>query len=155
MLQAAEGKGIYFEFVNSGELVAAAQASDGILLVLAYLAILYSPKPPRVLLIEEPENGIHHKRLNDVLGILRELVEEQSHTQVVMTTHSPYVVDQFRPDEVSLCMKGDDGAVRVHSLSTSSAVGRQSAIFSLGEIWTAEGDEDLARQAAPPADVKQ
>lgn len=153
--QAAEGKGLYFEFKNDGQLIPAAQMSDGIMLVLAYLTILYLPKPPRLLLIEEPENGIHPKRLLEVMTILRQLVEEQSHTQVVLTTHSPYVLDLFQPEEVTLCRKGEDGAVTVHRLSDSQTVREQLDVFTLGEIWTAEGDEKLAQSTTPDAERAQ
>lgn len=140
------GLGIYFEQVN-GDSLSAAQASDGMMLVLAYLAILFSPQPPGLLLIEEPENGVHPLRLKEVLRILRELVSEQDRTQVVLTTHSPYVVDLFKPEEVTLCLKGPDGAVTTHRLSDSKSVREQMDIFQLGEIWTAEGDEALAAPA--------
>jgi hypothetical protein len=40
-LKRADGKGIYFLFADSPNLVAAAQVSDGLLLVLAYLTILH------------------------------------------------------------------------------------------------------------------
>jgi predicted ATPase len=141
------GLGIYFEQSN-GDSLSASQASDGMMLVLAYLAILYSPQPPGLLLIEEPENGVHPLRLKEVLPILRELVSEQDRTQVILTTHSPYVVDQFKPEEVTLCLKGPDGAVTTHRLSDSKSVREQMDIFQLGEIWTAEGDEALAAPAA-------
>jgi predicted ATPase len=143
----APGYGISFELADNGHILPAAQASDGLLLVLAYLALLYSPEPPRVLLIEEPENGIHPRRLRDVLKVLKELIHDQDRTQVLLTTHSPYVVDQFRPEEVTLCLKGADGAVTTHRLSDSKTVREQMDIFQLGEIWTAEGDEALATQA--------
>ena len=144
VLGKAEGKGIYFELESAGFAVSASQMSDGMLLVLAYLALLHSPTPPRVLLIEEPENGIHPKRLQEVLAILRQLVSEQQHTQIILTTHSPYVLDSFQPEEVTLCRKNADGAVSVRRLSESKTVREQIDIFSLGEIWTAAGDEDLA-----------
>ncbi|MFV0443703.1 MAG: AAA family ATPase [Planctomycetaceae bacterium] len=147
MLQRSDGKGLFFQFSGSAEIVPASQVSDGLLLVLAYLTILYLPEPPRVLLIEEPENGIHPARLEQVLGILRDLVREQSRTQVVLTTHSPYVVDQFRPDEVTLCSKEPDGAVRVRRLSESRTVREQMKVFTLGEIWTGEGDDILMEKA--------
>ena len=147
MLGRADGKGLYFKFVGDGQPVPASQVSDGLLLVLAYLAILYLPEPPRVLLIEEPENGIHPKRLQDVLTILRDLVKEQSHTQVILTTHSPYVVDLFEPNEVTLCRKEDDGSISTHRLSDSKTVREQLDVFTLGEIWTAEGDDALADDA--------
>ena len=147
MLEQADGKGIYFEFVN-GQQVPASQTSDGVLLVLAYLAVFYLPLPhrPRVVLVEEPENGIHPKRLHDVLGILRDLIKEQTTSQVILTTHSPYVLDLFEPKKVSLCRMTADGSVSVHRLSESQTVREQLDIFTLGEIWTAEGDAALIPQ---------
>jgi predicted ATPase len=148
MLSRADGKGLHFKFAENGQEVSASQVSDGVLLVLAYLTIFYLPKPPRVLLVEEPENGIHPKRLQDVLKILRDLVEEQSHTQVILTTHSPYVLDMFKPEEVSVCIREKDGSVTVHKLSDSKTVREQLDVFTLGEIWTAEGDEAIARSTS-------
>ena len=148
ILHKSDGKGIHFELTAGDQLISASHVSDGVLLVLAYLTILHFPQPPRVMLVEEPENGIHPKRLQDVLSILRDLVNEQTRTQVVMTTHSPYVVDQFKPEEVTLCQKQKDGSICVRRLSESGPVRDQLDVFTLGEIWTAEGDEALAERAA-------
>jgi predicted ATPase len=146
----ADGKGLYFKIKKNGQLVPASQASDGTLLVLAYLAVLYLPEPPRLLLIEEPENGIHPKRLRDILIILRDLVHEQSHTQVVLTTHSPYVLDLFKPEEVTLCTKLDTGEIKTTRMSDSPDVVRQLGVFTLGEIWTSEGDDRIAETKDQP-----
>lgn len=155
MLQEADGKGLYFKLRDADQWVPAFQVSDGVLLVLAYLAILYLPQPPRVLLVEEPENGIHPKRLREVLAILRELVREQSHTQVILTTHSPYALDLFKPEEVTLCTMQDNGEVKTTRLSESPAVMNQMDVFTLGEIWTAEGDDAIAQaQETTGGDVK-
>jgi len=145
MLNKADGKGLYFEMKESGQLVPASQASDGTLLVLAYLSVLYLPQPPRLLLIEEPENGIHPKRLRDILEILRNLVHEQSHTQVVLTTHSPYALDLFKPEEVTLCTESDTGEIKTTRMSDSPTVLQQLDVFTLGEIWTSEGDIKIAQ----------
>ena len=147
------GKGIWF-LTKRGFEISASQVSDGMLLVLAYLAIVESPNPPRVLLVEEPENGIHPKRLKEVVSMLRELIDKQDRTQVLMTTHSPYVLDLFKPEEVTLCRKDKDGAVSVQRLSDSKVVLEQNSVFTLGEIWTGEGDEALATPAASPAEEK-
>jgi predicted ATPase len=95
--------------------------------------------------VEEPENGIHPSRLAEVLAILKRLVGEQERTQVVLTTHSPYVVDQFGPEQVTLCQQNEHGEVVVKRLSESAMVREQLDVFTLGEIWTAEGDEALAK----------
>jgi energy-coupling factor transporter ATP-binding protein EcfA2 len=148
ILRSGPGKGLHFK-LSGGGVIPASQMSDGTLLVLAYLVVLKSPEQPRMLLVEEPENGIHPKRLEEVLSILRDLITEQKHTQVILTTHSPYVLDLFKPEEVTLCTKGEDGAVNTRRLSESKAVRKQIDAFTLGEIWTAEGDEALAEPADP------
>jgi predicted ATPase len=150
-LDQADGKGLYFQLRDSKQPVPAAQASDGALLILGYLAVLFSPEPPRLLLIEEPENGIHPKRLQEVLDILRQLVLEQPRTQVIFTTHSPYAVDLLDPKEVTLCTKLSDGSVSLTRMSDSPMVGEQKSVFTLGEIWTAEGDDRLANKQASSA----
>lgn len=163
MLQYGEGKGLYVEFDNNLR-IPIAQCSDGLVLVLAFLAVLHLPEPPRVLLIEEPENGIHPARLKEIIRILKQLVSEQSHTQVLMTTHSPYVLHEFTPEEVTVCVREKNGEVKTRRLSESKAVQEQMDFFSLGEIWTMEGDEALIQPAtdenldeatpAPPTEVQ-
>ncbi|MCX7012205.1 MAG: AAA family ATPase [Candidatus Sumerlaeota bacterium] len=154
LLQRSPGKGIEFVFGGNPQPVNAAQASDGMLLTLAFLTVLHLPQPPRVLLIEEPENGVHPKRLQEVMRILRGLVKEHSQTQVILTTHSPYLLDLFEPEEVTLCKREDDGSISVHRLSESEAVRQQLDIFNLGEIWSAEGDERLARDCESKGEPK-
>jgi len=151
-LQPGAGKGIQLRF-KSGDEIPASQVSDGMLIVLAYLAVLYLPVPPRVLLVEEPENGVHPARLKEIVSILREIVAGQSHTQIIIATHSPYLVDSFSPDEVTLCKKENDGSVSVHRLSESKTVHEQMDVFTLGEIWTAEGDEALTQKVMPEKDT--
>ena len=142
--QRGEGKGLYFRYEDHQAPIAAEQMSDGVLLVLAYLTVLYSPEPPRLVMLEEPENGIHPGRLKDVLGILRNLIDAQHQTQVILTTHSPYVVDLFKPEEVSLCQQTNAG-VAVRNLSKSHKVREQLGVFTLGEIWTSEGEEAISQ----------
>ncbi|MGA2233506.1 MAG: AAA family ATPase, partial [Tepidisphaeraceae bacterium] len=145
------GKEICISFSNSPTPVPASQLSDGILLALAYLAILHSPQPPRVLLIEEPETGIYPPLLQNIVKILRDIVNGQSHTQVIMTTHSPYVLDDFQPEDVTLCRKDADGSVSVHPLSKYPSIKSQLSIFSLGELWVNDIDE-IANGAEAPSE---
>ena len=149
ILQPAEGKGLYFELKEDCKLLPASLVSDGLLIVLAYLAILYAPNPPRVLLIEEPENGIHPGRLKEIIRIIKQLVSEQSHTQVVMTTHSPYVLHEFSPEDVTLCVREPNGEVKTRCLSDSKSVHDLNDVFGLGEIWTIDGDDKLMEKFEP------
>ncbi|MFO7774968.1 MAG: ATP-binding protein [Candidatus Hydrogenedentota bacterium] len=142
------GKGLAIKFKGADEPLSAASVSDGFLLILAYLSLIHSPQPPPVLLIEEPENGIHPKRLRDVINMLKPLTQEEGRTQIIMTTHSPDLLDLFDPEEVTLCLKEDDGSVSAHRLSESEVVQQQKGVFTLGEIWGGEMDEVLAHGPA-------
>ena len=71
-----------------------------------------------------------------------------SHTQVLMTSHSPYLLDEFEPAEVTLCRKDRHGAVQARRLSAIEDVRSQLDVFTLGEIWTGEGDQRLAGDTA-------
>lgn len=153
MLSKQNGHEIRILFRGHTEDVPASQLSEGVLLVLAYLTILYAPNPPRLLLIEEPENGMHPARLEQIIGLLRELIAKQQHTQVVLTSHSPYVVDQFQPEEVTLCYRTDAGDIAVERLSESETVRREGRIFSLGEIWSGRDDHILNGKQALPETV--
>ena len=63
-------------------------ASDGTLRFLAIAAALLGPSPDRFYFIEEIENGIHPTRLDLLLELIEQNVEDHR-AQVVATTHSP------------------------------------------------------------------
>lgn len=138
-----DGKGLVFKFKHIETPLSAGSVSDGYLIILAYLALLHTPQPPPMLLIEEPENGIHPKRLAEIVKMLRSLTEREDGPQILLTTHSPYLIDCFKPEEVSLCTKEADGTVATRNLSESEVVRQESGVFTLGEIWSGEDAESL------------
>ncbi len=54
------------------------------------------------------------------------------------------MLDEFQADEVTLCRKDEHGAIQTRRFSEIEHVRSQLDVFSLGEIWTGEGDERLA-----------
>ena len=147
-LQPSAGKQVVFKLKNTDRDLPASQAAEGMLYILGYLALMYLPQPPRVLLIEEPENGIHPNRVGDIVRILRRLVERHPETQIVMTSHSPYLVDAFQPEEVTWCRRDTQGDVILTRLDTLPEVERSLSVFSLGEIWTGELEPLHSREDA-------
>lgn len=87
-----------------GRQIPATRLSDGTLRYLCLLAILLHPEPPPLVVIEEPELGLHP----DVLPHLAELLEKASkRTQLVITTHSRDLIDCLadQPEAVVVCEK--------------------------------------------------
>jgi predicted ATPase len=66
--------------------------SEGTLRVLALCAITVNPWGGSLLAFEEPENGVHPRRLELIAQLLLSLALQQGR-QVVVTTHSPLFCD--------------------------------------------------------------
>jgi len=146
---AKDGKAIYLE-TQGGREIRAQRASDGAILFLGLLALAYLPEPPNVLLLEEPENGIYPKRLGQVLELLKQLVGREEGVrfpQIIMTTHAPYVLSFFEPEEVTfLSRPADDpnGPVRARPLRDAPNIKeRMGDEFFLGELWYNLSEEEL------------
>src|SRR5262249_55467578 len=56
--------------IEKGLRIQADRASAGVRLLLFFVALAYHPVPPKTILLEEPETGIHPKRLADVMNLL-------------------------------------------------------------------------------------
>jgi predicted ATPase len=66
--------------------------STGTLRVAALLACLRHPTPPPLLVVEEIENGLDPRTLHLVVEEIRAAITAET-TQVLLTTHSPYLLD--------------------------------------------------------------
>ncbi|WP_288425203.1 ATP-binding protein [uncultured Spirosoma sp.] len=124
------------------------ELSEGTLYFIALLCIINQPNPPKLLLLEEPEKGIHPRRIFEVIQFIFRLAEEKD-VQVIMTTHSPIVVDMFKdmPESVFIFDKDDEGATHVKNLQRdviepeaekSRELGIEPHHYtdSLGDAWT-------------------
>jgi predicted ATPase len=108
-------------------------ASDGTLKMLAYLAVLHDPEPPQFIGIEEPENFLHPRLLPELAEECRAATE---HTQLLVTTHSPFFLNAARSKEVRVLYRDSQGytnAVRASDINGVDEFIREGA--SLGQLW--------------------
>ncbi|MCC7291944.1 MAG: AAA family ATPase [Phycisphaerales bacterium] len=127
------------------------QISVGVQYLLFFVALAHHPNTPRFILIEEPENGLHPKRLKDVVGLLRSLTKGEfgaPPSQVILTTHSPYLLDfiNLDEDEVLVFSRNDDGSRTVQPVDRER-LKHFTKEFLLGEIWYNESEEGLIKQS--------
>ncbi len=90
--------------------IPATRLSDGTIRFVALLATLFSPSPPPLVCIEEPELGLHP----DAVALLAELlVEASERMQLVVTTHSDALVSALtsHPDAIVACERIGPGTV--------------------------------------------
>jgi predicted ATPase len=128
--------------------IPAALASDGALLVTAFLALAYG-SGPEIIFIEEPENGLHYSLLKLAMDILRKIstgeVGNQAR-QVILTTHSPLLLNFAKPKEVRVFSRPEGGATQVVSMDQVANLEPLLEEFGLGELWFQLGEERLVEK---------
>lgn len=82
--------------------------SSGSLRVLPLIAALLDPDPSPVLFIEEVENGLDPRTVGLVVDLMK-AVANSGRSQVIATTHSPYLLDMLGLEDVLLCERGPKG----------------------------------------------
>jgi len=95
------------------------QMSSGEMVFIAFLSLICAPDDlsGTLFLIEEPENYLHPKLLETLTSLLRQVGQEAEdrnavRSQIVLTTHSPYLLDQMNLDEV-VWVEKKEGETRV------------------------------------------
>lgn len=106
---------------QSGVRLPAASLSDGTLRFLTLAVLVTDPMAEGLICIEEPENGIHPAKMQEMVNLLRDLAVDPQESpgpdnpfrQVIVATHSPVFVQLQRPDDllfaVEARVKGVDG----------------------------------------------
>lgn len=108
-------------------------ASDGTLKMLAYLTVLYDPEPPQLVDIEEPENHLHPR-------LLPELAEEcrsaSAHTQLMVTTHSPFFVNGLKAEELWILYRDEKGYTQAQRAADMQGIPQfMEHGAQLGDLW--------------------
>lgn len=107
--------------------------SDGTLKMLAYLVVLNDPLPPQLIGIEEPENQLHPR-------LLQELAEEcraaSASAQLMITTHSPFFVNGLKPDETWIMFRDENGYARAQKAGAIKGIREfMDEDAKLGYLW--------------------
>jgi len=107
--------------------------SDGTLKMLAYLTLLYDPKPHPLLCVEEPENQLYPKLLWELAEEFRAYANRGG--QVFVSTHSPDFLNAARLDEVFWLVK-KDGYTQVHRAKDNEQLAAYMAEGDqMGYLW--------------------
>jgi predicted ATPase len=92
----------------------AAELSDGTLRYLALLAALRSPRPPELLVLNEPETSLHPRVL---VPLARQIVAAAERSQIIVVSHATPLVDEIARARDTMCIelvKRDGATVVAH-----------------------------------------
>jgi len=108
------------------------QFSDGSLRAIALVTLLLQPAAnlPTLMVIDEPELGLHPYALEIVAGLIRAV---STKTQVVVATQSEAFLSRFRPEETIVAESNGNGT-QFRRLDAKD-LEHWLEEFSLGELW--------------------
>ena len=109
--------------------------STGTLRVSALLATLRHPQPPPLVVVEEIENGLDPRSIHLLVEEIRTAVLSDV-TQVVLTTHSPYLLDLLKLDQLVLVARDAAGEPRFHRPADDAKLAEWSREFAPGRLYT-------------------
>lgn len=144
--QSVIGNALVFDMKNAPDLRPQA-VSDGTMLTLGLLTILFSSlkedaeeSRPKLFLIDELERSLHPKALGELVVQLRRLAQEFD-IQILATSHSPYLVDGLRPEEVRITGLLEDGSAIIRELGDHPEFDRWKDEMTPGEFWSTVGED--------------
>ena len=119
----------------------AADLSDGTLRFLFLLAVLASPDAAPVIAIDEPETGLHPAMLPIVAEYA---VEASRRSQVILTTHSPALLDAFKEVQPRTSVMFWEKGETVLRILEGEVFERWRQEYSMGKLLTSGELEQLA-----------
>jgi predicted ATPase len=137
--------------LNDGTKVHADAMSEGLLYWLAF-AVLPHVDPTAILLIEEPENGLHPSRISEVMAVLRAV---STRMQVILATHSPLVINELQPEEVTILTRDARTGTRATRMDRTTHFEQRQHVYALGELWLSFADGTSETALVPVDDASK
>jgi predicted ATPase len=108
------------------------QLSDGTLRTMALITLLLQPETdlPTLLVLDEPELGLHPYAITVITSLIRSASE---HSQIILATQSSTFIDHFKASEIVVVeqQKGISSFKRIESESLTAWLDE----YSLSELW--------------------
>lgn len=116
---------------GSTQLFNAYNFSDGTLRMICLTTLLMQPDLPSALIIDEPELGLHPFAIQKLAAMLK---SASTKTQIIVSTQSINLVDQFSADDVIVVERENHQTVFKRQSEEALAAWREE--YSLGELWS-------------------
>jgi predicted ATPase len=110
------------------------QISDGALRFMALATLLLQPPPrlPKIIIIDEPELGLHPQAI-DLLGSM--IVSAGRHTQIIIATQSPRLLDTFDFNDIIVAEWNKADNCSVFKRLEESDLSQWLDEYSLSQLW--------------------
>ncbi len=110
------------------------QLSDGSLRFVALAALFMQPPDsrPKIIVVDEPELGLHPAALSELAGMVKAAA---SASQVILATQSCRLIDEFSADQVLIVERRQHPPGSVFRRLDEAALAEWLARYSLSDLW--------------------
>ncbi|MDR2084867.1 MAG: AAA family ATPase [Bacteroidales bacterium] len=126
---------IELRWIDKGDLesnFSAYQLSDGTLRFIALAVLLMQPDPPAVIIIDEPELGLHPFAIGKLAGMMQ---AASSKAQIIAATQSPGLISNFSPDDVIVIDKSESENQTIFNRLNTDSLKNWLEDYTLGDLW--------------------
>jgi predicted ATPase len=106
--------------------------SDGTLRAMCLIALLLQPEHlmPKIIVIDEPELGLHPYAIDVIAGLLR---GASQHAQIIVATQSPQLISMFQPEEIIVAENHEGNSV--FKRPDAKELESWLAEYTIAELW--------------------
>ncbi len=108
------------------------QLSDGTLRFIAISTVLLQPTPPSVIIIDEPELGLHPFAIAKLAGMIQ---LASSKAQLIVSTQSVSLIDYFEPEDIIAVDRNKEQKQSVFMRLNNENLKLWLEDYSLGDLW--------------------
>jgi predicted ATPase len=141
------GQQLVLDFSGAKD-VLAPLASEGTLLVIGLLTALLTKPRARLLLLDDIDKALHPRAQRELMEQLGRVLEMDPELQIVATSHSPYLLDHFAPEDVLVTTLRPDGSTACAPLTDHPDFERWKSTTRSGELWSFVGEDWIAARAS-------
>lgn len=104
--------------------------SDGTLRFICLATLLMQPDPPKTIIIDEPELGLHPVAIGKLAALIRKVSKS---VQIIVSSQSVNLIDYFEPEDILVADRENKTTVfrRLDKDSLSMWIDE----YSMGEVW--------------------
>lgn len=109
--------------------------SDGTLRFIALTTLMLQPEPPKIIIIDEPELGLHPSAIEKLAGLVRKV---SAKSQVILATQSIQLVNNFEPEDIIVVDRDREKRQSIFTRADEiQHIQLQDWLdeYGLGEIW--------------------
>lgn len=128
--------------------VPAGSAGEGTLMALGLLTVLMGLQKPRLVLLDDIELSLHPTAQGKLIEVLRTIQKNDPELQIVATSHSPFILNYLKPEEVRMTFLAENGFARCEKLTAHPDFEKWKDMMTPGEFWSTVGESWMEKVPA-------